>query len=162
MPESDTHEANAAKNPDVNYEHTGVDLRPILQFGGGLLLLGIVAFTLLWGLLSIFRHQDASRQAPPRVLARGEEERLPPEPRLQIAPGSKTALKTPDYEMKEVEEQWHSDLNSYGWINRNAGVVRIPVDEAEKILLQRGIPTTVTVSNAETQRRKDAATGGQR
>jgi hypothetical protein len=129
------------KNPDVSYEHTGVDLGPILKFAGGLVILGIVAFTLLWGLLAIFKRQGVPREAPPRVLARGEQERLPPEPRLQMAPGSTTALRTPDYETKQVEQQWHSDLNSYGWINKNAGVVRIPVDEAAKLLLQRGIPT---------------------
>jgi len=60
---------------------------------------------------------------------------------LQIAPGSKTALKTPDYEMKEVEQQWRRDLSSYGWINKNSGTVRIPIDEAERLLLQRGVPT---------------------
>src|SRR5689334_9570555 len=129
------------KNPDVSYEHTGVELGPILKFAAGLVVIGIVAFTLLWGLLTIFQHQGASTQTPPRVLARGEQERLPPEPRLQMAPGSKTELKTPDYETKEVEQQWESDLDSYGWINKNAGVVRIPVGEAEKLLLQRGIPT---------------------
>jgi hypothetical protein len=141
MPESDRHEANAGKNPGVNYEQTGVDLGPILKFAVALVILGIVAFTLLWGLLGILQHQNASIETPPRVLARGEQERLPPEPRLQMAPGSTTALKTPGYETKQVEQQWSSDLNSYGWINKNAGVVRIPVGEAEKLLLQRGIPT---------------------
>jgi hypothetical protein len=140
------------KNPAVGYEHTGVDLGPILKFAGGLVILGIVAFTLLWGLLAIFKRQGVSTGTPPRVLARGEQERLPPEPRLQMAPGSTTALKTPDYETKQVEQQWQSDLNSYGWIKKDAGVVRIPVDEAEKLLLQRGIPTLEGHGDAGTRR----------
>ena len=133
--------ADNPENANKGYEHTGVDLRPILQFAAGLVIIGIIAFTLLWGLLSIFQRQNAATQPPPAVLARGEQERLPPEPRLQLAPGSKTESKTPDYEMKEVERQWRSDLSSYGWIKKDSGIVRIPVDEAEKLLLQRGIPT---------------------
>jgi hypothetical protein len=141
------------KNPAVGYEHTGVELGPILKFAAALVILGIVAFTLLWGLLGILQHQNASTGTPPRVLARGEQERLPPEPRLQMAPGSTTALKTPDYETKQVEQQWNSELNSYGWIKKDSGVVRIPVDEAEKLLLQRGIPTLQGHGDVETRER---------
>ena len=32
-------------------------------------------------------------------------------------------------------------LSGYGWIDRNAGTVRIPIDRAKDLLLQRGLPT---------------------
>ena len=32
-------------------------------------------------------------------------------------------------------------LDSYGWVDKNAGIVRIPIDEAMKLTLQRGLPT---------------------
>ena len=31
-------------------------------------------------------------------------------------------------------------LDSYGWVDKNAGVVRIPIDEAMKLTLERGLP----------------------
>ena len=31
-------------------------------------------------------------------------------------------------------------LESYGWVDKNAGVVRIPIDEAMKLTLERGLP----------------------
>ena len=34
-------------------------------------------------------------------------------------------------------------LKSYQWVDRNAGVVRIPIDEAIKLTLQRGLPSRV-------------------
>ena len=36
----------------------------------------------------------------------------------------------------------HEDelLDTYGWVDKNAGVVRIPIDEAMKLTLQRGLP----------------------
>jgi len=31
-------------------------------------------------------------------------------------------------------------LTSYGWVDKNAGVVRIPIDEAMKIVVKQGLP----------------------
>jgi hypothetical protein len=56
---------------------------------------------------------------------------VPPEPRLQTNPRQDLA----DLRAKEDET-----LNSYGWVDRNAGVVRIPIDEAITLTLQRGLP----------------------
>jgi len=31
-------------------------------------------------------------------------------------------------------------LTTYGWVDRNAGIVRIPIDAAMKLTLERGLP----------------------
>jgi len=36
-------------------------------------------------------------------------------------------------------------LNSYGWVDQNAGVVHIPIAEAMKLVAQRGLPTRPAV-----------------
>lgn len=41
------------------------------------------------------------------------------------------------------------ELNSYGWIDRTAGVVRIPITRAMDLLLERGLPVR-TGTNAAT------------
>jgi hypothetical protein len=33
------------------------------------------------------------------------------------------------------------ELNSYGWLDRSNGIVRIPIDRATDLILQRGLPT---------------------
>ncbi|HET7624080.1 MAG TPA: hypothetical protein VFM25_02355 [Verrucomicrobiae bacterium] len=53
-------------------------------------------------------------------------------PRLQIAP---------EKELKELRVREELELNTYGWINKTAGVVRIPIDRAMDLVLQRGLPT---------------------
>ena len=35
-------------------------------------------------------------------------------------------------------------LYSYGWVDRAAGIVRIPIDRAMEVLVQRGLPTRAT------------------
>ena len=32
-------------------------------------------------------------------------------------------------------------LSSYGWVDREAGVVRIPIDRAMDLVAERGLPT---------------------
>ena len=43
-------------------------------------------------------------------------------------------------DLADLREKEDETLNSYGWVDRNAGVVRIPIDEAIKLTLQRGLP----------------------
>jgi hypothetical protein len=54
-----------------------------------------------------------------------------PQPRLEVKPGVDLA------ELRAAED---ADLNSYGWIDRNAETVRIPIDRAMQLILQRGLP----------------------
>src|ERR1700746_2989370 len=54
-----------------------------------------------------------------------------PQPRLEVKPGASLA------ELRDAED---ADLNSYGWIDRNAGTVRIPIDRAMQLILERGLP----------------------
>jgi hypothetical protein len=58
---------------------------------------------------------------------------IPPEPRLQV----NGVADLQDFRAKE-----EGVLHSYGWIDRKAGSVRIPIGRAMDLLLQRGLPTT--------------------
>src|SRR5262249_13572289 len=47
----------------------------------------------------------------------------------------------PRQDMRDLRESKDERLTTYGWVDRNAGVVRIPIDEAMKLTLQRGLPS---------------------
>jgi|SRR4051812_7156285 hypothetical protein len=52
-------------------------------------------------------------------------------PKLQISPRS-------DWQAyRDLQER---DLRSYGWVNRTAGIVRIPIEEAKNQLIEHGLP----------------------
>ena len=57
--------------------------------------------------------------------------RLPPEPRLQVSPS---------VDLLRMREKEGAVLNSYGWVDSQAGVVRIPIDRAMDLIAQRGLP----------------------
>lgn len=56
--------------------------------------------------------------------------RLPPEPRLQ---------RVPIADLTRLREREERLLTSYGWVDREAGVVRIPVERAMQLVAERGL-----------------------
>ena len=64
-----------------------------------------------------------------------------------VAPGDITKFPQPRLETNETREintfrlQEEQTLHSYGWVDQQAGVVRIPIDRAMELLAQRGLPT---------------------
>jgi hypothetical protein len=85
----------------------------------------------VWVLFAYFQSVASRRVAPEYPLAIEQRNRLPPEPRLQT---------NPRQDLIEFRRQEDQILNSYGWVDKNAGIVRIPVDQAIKLTLQHGLP----------------------
>lgn len=54
-----------------------------------------------------------------------------PQPRLQVQSGG---------DLQKLRAAEEADLNSYGWVNRDATIVRVPIDRAMQLLMQRGLP----------------------
>ncbi len=131
---------NENEHPIHAHEESDVSASGIIKFGVALTIATGVVCLLVWGLFSIFNSQAAKteRRAPP--LYRGD--RLPPEPRLQGMPGHQSF---PSEDIREFRAQENAELNSYGWVIQPAGqqpgVVRIPIEEAKKLIVARGLPT---------------------
>ena len=72
-----------------------------------------------------------------------------PEPRLQV---------TPREDLETFRAREEAELNSYGWIDKTAGIVRLPIERAMDLLVERGVPiggtndTPSHISNLQLQR----------
>jgi hypothetical protein len=108
------------------HERTDVRLRPILWFGLGLTVATAAIYVVLAWMLVGFS-KSAPEVQPPPVGHR----RAPPGPSLQLSPAE---------ELKALRENERTLLNEYGWVDRKAGVVRIPIDRAIEILSERVRP----------------------
>ncbi len=119
--------------PETHHEDSDVNVRAIFGFGAALIFVAVVVHVAVWLLYVLFAGQE-NRAQPPREFPRAIEEqnRLPPEPRLQTSPRE---------DLRDLRTQEDVILNSYGWVDRNNGVVRIPITEAMKLTLQRGLPS---------------------
>ena len=70
---------------DKPYEENDIRLKGIFYFGGGLVVLIIVTFALMWSLLGVMRDQAAETKETAGPMSMTDVERLPPEPRLRSA-----------------------------------------------------------------------------
>ena len=119
-------------NSAVHHEESDVNIRGILGFAAALLAVAVVIHVMIWVLFRYFEASTARRQAQPTYpLAAKQEERLPPEPRLQT---------NPRQDMLDLRAAEDQTLTTYGWVDKNAGVVRIPIEQAMKLTIERGLP----------------------
>src|SRR3954471_14887352 len=87
----ETPDVSYITNPDVAHEESDVAVRPLLWFVGGLTFFTIVVCLAMLLMFMYFQGREVSQELKPSPLARRGEERLPPEPRLQLAPGWQVA-----------------------------------------------------------------------
>jgi hypothetical protein len=128
---------HGANVPEANHEPNAVNIPGVVKFF--VWLTAAIAFAALtvWGLLHYFDARKAQEAPPASPLATGP--RLPPEPRLQGAPGS---VSSPSEDIRRFREREDQTLDSYGWIDRTNGVIRIPIEQAKRLILQRGLMIT--------------------
>jgi hypothetical protein len=125
----------AERNKPVNSTVAGHELsdlnpRSMALFGAALAVL--IGATLLasYALFQFF-YAGITRARPlPSPLSYSREPT--PEPRLLVKPGD---------DLKTMRAEESRVLNSYDWIDRDKGIVRIPIERAIEILAQRGLPT---------------------
>jgi len=43
-------------------------------------------------------------------------------------------------DLSKMRQQWSEEVNGYSWVDKNAGVTRIPIERAMQLTLQRGLP----------------------
>ena len=116
------------EQPKHAHETSDANIRNLLIFGVGLALLVAAGLVVSRVVFHYFvGHQGLGPPASPFENVRA----LPPEPRLQV-----TAPK----DLEQYEAAQHEVLNSYGWVDRRAGVVRVPIERAMETLLHRGLP----------------------
>ena len=119
--------------PGAGYEHTDADVGPIAKFMVWLAVLTViscVAMGIMFTWMVNSRVETVTEQRYPL----GEVDRGVPEPagaRLQTDPIG-------DLERFRTTEQ--RILESYGWIDEDAGVVRVPIDEAMREVVEAGLP----------------------
>ncbi len=135
-------------NFDRTYETNVIGLRGVAYFAIGLFLLIVITFGLMYFLLNVMSEQDSAMKVSNNPMAMDSRESLPPEPRLQAAPGYgvegengrvNLELKIPQSEYRELSAQWEKQWKE-GQKNGNT-VVSLPIEEAKKKLLAENVKT---------------------
>jgi len=122
-----------AHPPGLGHEHSDVVVRPIVIAGIGLGLAVMLVVAVTLGMFDLFAAYRARVSPPANPLAAAQGPRLPPEPRLQVHPVK---------DLRELREAEDNLLDHYGWVDKSAGVVRIPIERAIDLLAAKAMPGT--------------------
>lgn len=156
---TETPDTSYIKNVDVTHEVSDVYIEGIAKFVFALAVLMVVSFVLMWVLFRSF--ESTSTDTPRSPMALSEQQRLPPEPRLQGAPGfaeeldksaaatngkkpqtsnevraGSTLPKDPMWEIKVLREQWNDVLQN-GPVDQNGQRYGMPLDRAKEEVLKQ-------------------------
>jgi hypothetical protein len=113
----DTETGRAHGESDLN-------VRAVVLVALALAALAVVVQIVLWfQLQGMWAHRQAE-MPPPSPVAEALPD-APPEPRLQTSP--------PD-DLKAFRAAEDARLETYGWVDRQAGIVRIPIERAMELV----------------------------
>jgi hypothetical protein len=143
----------AATPADAEYEHTDIDPGIAGKFALWLAIAMILSAAIVYGTFWLFegQAQTMNRESQQFPLAVGQV-REPPTPRLQTQPFKDV------WQLKSAQLE---RLQGYGWVDQATGVVHIPIDEAMRLVEERGgLPANTQTAPADfNQRAQDSSAG---
>ena len=143
---------------DMPYEQNVIGMRGIIYFAVGLFFLIVITLVLMWALLNVFEDDAKVTKGSDNPMQMSDRDRLPPEPRLQAAPGFgvdsekgrvNLELREPQAEYRELYKQWQAE-----WANgvkdpKTGTVTALPIEEAKAKVLSENLKAK---SGAEAER----------
>jgi hypothetical protein len=108
-----------------------VSTRAVVRFGVGLAVATVVISLAMWGLFRFFAARQEKRDEPVPPMVAANLRRTPSGPRLEPNPLAPR---------RAARAREDAVLESYGWVDRNAGIARIPIDRAMELLVEKGLP----------------------
>ena len=146
---TETPDVSHIRNVEVTHETSDVNVRGVLTFA---VVLAVSTIVVGIGVLMLFKFFNAqqAKEPKPGPMALRPEQRLPPEPRLQAAPGFELRLENgqvvslekgaPQEEYRVLRRQWEENLKT-GLKDQSGNTVGIQIEEAMKKIVSQGLPT---------------------
>jgi hypothetical protein len=145
---TETPDVSHIRNIEVTHESSDINVRAVLTFA---VVLTVTTFAVAFGLRYLFKffNEEEARSARRGPMALTQKDRLPPEPRLQGAPGFQVTLEdgqmrnlergAPQSEYRLLRQQWEENLRT-GLKDQSGNVVGMPIDAAIDKVVSEGLP----------------------
>ena len=133
----------APHHSDVSFEERDINVGTIYWYLIALGLATVAALIISIFILHITSNLAASSDTPPPPSRKALSKDYPPEPRLQGVPGHVTDPQ------KDLRYKLKDDIDAnekLQWLDKNAGIAQIPVEDAVKIVAEKGLPSFSTPS----------------
>lgn len=131
-------------NVDVDHEHADVNIRALIGSAIALFVIVVTAQLVIWGLFVFFENEATAKDPSISPLAAAPV--TMPNNQMGTATfspetvGGPQLLANEPMALHEQRDKEQKLLHGYGWVNQGAGVARIPIDEAKKLIVERGLP----------------------
>jgi hypothetical protein len=143
---TETPDVSHIRNVEVTHERSDVSVQGVLMFVIALSVSIALVSVIVWMMFRYFNAEEA-REPQPGPMALQKNERLPPEPRLQAAPGFAATLENgqrvdlgrrePQAEYRVLRDEWQKEL--LGELKDQSGnPSSIPIDQAIKQVVSGG------------------------
>ena len=113
-----------------DHEHTDASVRLIILLALAMVVGAVLMQAVVFGYLTVLSKIEPWGQ--PHVMPPPDVRPVPPpEPRLQI---------DEEGDAQRIHAQEDARISAYEWVDKPAGIVRIPVTRAMELTAQRGLP----------------------
>jgi hypothetical protein len=122
---------------DVSFETRDIRSGLMLKLLAWMGVVIVLSYVFTIGIYRGLTHYWESARTPMMPSRVGMQATMPPEPMLQGMPGH----------LSDPQEDWRNKLaadmkenSSYGWVDEKNGIAKIPVEDAMKIIAEKGLP----------------------
>ena len=147
---TETPDVSHIRNVEVTHEGSDINVRAVLRFLAILTVVTVVISVGLWYLFKFLNTEKAKERPRGPLAIRNEQDRLPPEPRLQGSKGFRVTLENgqevplelthPQAEYEVLRQQWLKALDT-GVKDSSGNTVGMPINEAmTKVVSGQGLP----------------------
>ena len=143
MSTEETHPAQTSAEPvhaDVSFEERDVKAGTIYHYLIALAVAVILTYGVCVYVLRETVHVATKEDTPPppiRAEIGSKSQEVPPEPRLQGIPSHST---DPQLDRRVKLGADRAALEKTQWLDQNAGIAQIPIEDAMKIIAEKGLP----------------------
>ena len=137
------HSGTRPEHDTVSFENRDVKARTIYIYLAVLAVAVVLSYGVCVFVLRITTKIAADSDTPPPAVRTEMKDymTMPPEPRLQGVPGHGT---DPQYDLREKVREDSEANEKAGWIDQTNGIAQIPVQDAMKIIAEKGLPAAST------------------
>ena len=164
-----SHETHPAKhNSHADYERKDIGVGGVFAFLVGLGAVLVISFFIVQGLYNALESYFAGKQPAVSPLATNipkDTRKLPAEYKNDAESTDYEKYLRQNFPAPQLETNERTELNSirlreenvlstYDYVDKNAGTIRIPIDRAMDLLVQRGLPVRPQSGEASPQTAK--------
>ena len=159
------HDPHPATHGNRGFEHKDVSITAVMYFIIGLAVAIFVAYFVVEGVYSFLTHRFEAQQpsvSPLVANAPTDTRKLPSEYKTDSASADYEKYLQKNFPQPQLETNERTELNTvrlreeetlstYSYIDENAGTVRIPIDRAMELLVERGLPVRQQAADSKLQ-----------